>query len=658
MFISLIIVQVALGRDAPNWRLKNACPACLYKVEGEPMLDIPFMSTMDGNNSLSRFELRERDQIDADGTTVPGALKERLDGRMAPGDYYLPRSEVDKWAKDSIDDLMKGFEADVDDEEDGCAERWQNMKEEVTVHAWGMYDETGIFPALCRHGFVLIVVDMVKGGELSKYGFAVTNHLMRVLGEIAVGYDIGCKFGKMVKLHPRLKKLAATTISEPCHNRRCQLVNLTTYVKGVGLEPLEGCDRFHRQQAITTYMKHTDAFDTYQNLSLLLCNRYRRALAIKSTLQVLEGTMRELGVNTQLEFEQWLEKEKAHLRTLSKEWLQKTLEMEYYQKLVNLQDVEYAAQATRRVETQHRHMQELQVNTLAAVHDLELRLGVESRWVEGDERWVAAAAMVRRRRYQRALDNLGGLIIARVFELGNAICRRLLCKHIAKALQARSKAVKTAITSYNAAAEAMTPQMPTLDWEQVVEYAFLSDFDLLREGRDDIREEPWALPAGRAAMDQHFKLLRADEEIQRLNVEIRRFVTYIYDEDEFLGRESQRLQEEGELALAHQVVLLRSERSRFMPLHTSRLAELSKLRGFTGSIALGVSLCRERHVPVTREAVMRAVSPHARVPLPGADEEHDEGNDDGDDDEDGNLATAFTNIVCISSDENVAAADL
>jgi hypothetical protein len=46
-----------------------------------------------------------------------------------------------------------------------------------------------------------------------------------------------------------------------------------------------------------------------------------------------------------------------------------------------------------------------------------------------------------------------------------------LRKHIAKALQARSKAVKTAIMSYNAAAEAMTPQMLTLDWEQVVEYA-------------------------------------------------------------------------------------------------------------------------------------------------------------------------------------------
>jgi hypothetical protein len=53
--------------------------------------------------------------------------------------------------------------------------------------------------------------------------------------------------------------------------------------------------------------------------------------------------MRELSVNTRLEFEQWLEKEKVHLRTLSKEPLQETLEMEYYQKLVNLQDVEYVS---------------------------------------------------------------------------------------------------------------------------------------------------------------------------------------------------------------------------------------------------------------------------------------------------------------------------
>jgi hypothetical protein len=166
-------VQVALGRDAPNWRLKNACAPCMYKLEGETPLEIPFMCTFDGNNSLSRFETREREEDLVDGTSAPGASKERRDDRVAPGDYYLPRDEVNKWAKEGMDELMKTFSPDVedDDEQDGCAERWQNMKEDVTSRAYGLYDETGFFPCLCRHGFVLVVVDMVKSGELFALSF-------------------------------------------------------------------------------------------------------------------------------------------------------------------------------------------------------------------------------------------------------------------------------------------------------------------------------------------------------------------------------------------------------------------------------------------------------------------------------------------------------
>ncbi|KAJ6550347.1 hypothetical protein B0H10DRAFT_2242734 [Mycena sp. CBHHK59/15] len=36
-------------------------------------------------------------------------------------------------------------------------------------------------------------------------------------------------------------------------------------------------------------------------------------------------------------------------------------------------------------------------------------------------------------------------------------------------------------------------------------------------------------------MDQHYKLLRADEEIQRLNIEIQRLVTHMRDEEAFLA---------------------------------------------------------------------------------------------------------------------------
>jgi hypothetical protein len=127
-------------------------------------------------------------------------------------------------------------------------------------------------------------------------------HLLRVLGEIAAGYDVGCKMGKMCQCHPVLGKLAADnhlrmlvgSFHGHGHNRFCQTKNLTTYVKGVGLESLEGCEsyfsksnalasttrhasRFHRQQAIVNYMKHTDAFDTYQQLcapSIFLCTSF------------------------------------------------------------------------------------------------------------------------------------------------------------------------------------------------------------------------------------------------------------------------------------------------------------------------------------------------------------------------------------------------
>ncbi|KAJ6448466.1 hypothetical protein C8R45DRAFT_763952, partial [Mycena sanguinolenta] len=128
----------------------------------------------------------------------------------------------------------------------------------------------------------------------------------------------------------------------------------------------------------------------------------------------------------------------------------------------------------------------------------------------------------------------------------------------------------------------MTPPKPTLDWEEVVEYAFLADFDLLREGRRDIRDERWAKPAGRAAMDQHYKLLRAEEEIERLNIEIRRLVTYMRDEEAFLSCEEGRLREDGREGMAVQVGLLRAERGRFTSLHMARLVKLSKEAGFTG----------------------------------------------------------------------------
>jgi hypothetical protein len=39
-------VKAVPHRNTPDWRLKNACPACMYKVEGEPELALPFLQHM------------------------------------------------------------------------------------------------------------------------------------------------------------------------------------------------------------------------------------------------------------------------------------------------------------------------------------------------------------------------------------------------------------------------------------------------------------------------------------------------------------------------------------------------------------------------------------------------------------------------------------
>ena len=47
-----------------------------------------------------------------------------------------------------------------------CADRWNNMKDDVPKQMWVIFDETGVFLALCRHGFALVIADMAQSGEL------------------------------------------------------------------------------------------------------------------------------------------------------------------------------------------------------------------------------------------------------------------------------------------------------------------------------------------------------------------------------------------------------------------------------------------------------------------------------------------------------------
>ncbi|KAJ7192983.1 hypothetical protein GGX14DRAFT_305777, partial [Mycena pura] len=353
-------VKKALGRDTKDWRLKNCCPACTYKLEGEEKLIFDMLCTYDGNDSLKRI-LRKDKGVNEDGVANRGG-SERPDPRTAGagGDYFLTREEVDRWSKERLAEQVKMPRSADPKKDSECRERWKNMSEELTARMWGIFDETGVFLALCRHGFVLLVADMVRSGELAKYGLAISNTMLDAFGpDLGQGYDIGCDFETTIQNSPLGPKAAALNLKMLVgafhghgHNRRCQLDFLTTYVEGLGIEDLEGCERlfsktnalarstryasaFHRKQSIKTYLAHVDTFDTYANLSTFLINNYKQAIAILDTKEALDYAMEQAGVTAET-LASRLEEEREYLDKLSKEPQEETDQMEYYQQLVNL----------------------------------------------------------------------------------------------------------------------------------------------------------------------------------------------------------------------------------------------------------------------------------------------------------------------------------
>ncbi|KAJ7039975.1 hypothetical protein C8F04DRAFT_1208839 [Mycena alexandri] len=508
-------VMRALARDTPNWCLINCCSGCMYKLEGEEELEFSILVTMDGNDSLKCVLRREAKDFDDEGNLIPGESKERFDplAARAGKDYFIPREKVNLWSKDRVDDPHGAAR--------GCEERWKNLADDASKRMWGVYNETGVFICLCRHRFILLVADMVCSGESSKYPLAVVNELMEVFGAaIGAGYDIGCGLASTLWNSPLgakalLKKFTflVSAFHGHTHNRLCQLLYLASYVLGLGLEDLEGCERFfsrsnsmagsvryasvfHRLQTLTSYFKHFNTHETYTNLSKFLVNNYWQALEILEGESALHSAMQAAGIDDVSEFPKRLESEFKFLKSLMADSEEDTLQMEYYQRLVK----DSNASTTVR-----RHAQENFDKAWAEVQETEIRMGVKDRWLDTSPEWAEAAHLVSTKRYRLALLKLECLVVQRMFELTKMNLSQTgykLRKHIAKALQS------------------IVPPGRQLSWSEVIEYAFLADFDLLRKPAELGEVRPWATPVARLLLDKYFKIERAREEIKRCNIEI------------------------------------------------------------------------------------------------------------------------------------------
>jgi hypothetical protein len=216
------------------------------------------------------------------------------------------------------------------------------------------------------------------------------------------------------------------------------------------------------------------------------------------------------------------------------------------------------------------------------------------------------------------------------------------------------------IDRYNAAALALKPPHSVLQWDSVVEYGFLAEFDLLRDTRQDIRTKPWATPEGQFAMDSHFKMLRAHKEINRLNIEIHCFITFLCDEDCFL-REKKDV-EVSDPALAYQVHVYRMEHGRFTAVHLRHLEQISRLSGFSGSLqprsCLTSESPRKPPLPASPAGEIPNLSPDPHAATGNNHSNNDEGEEgkegkEGEDDEDEQiegLCDVLINVLAVSSD--------
>lgn len=90
-------------------------------------------------------------------------------------------------------------------------------------------------------------------------------------------------------------------------------------------------------------------------------------------------------------------------------------------------------------------------------------------------------------------------------------------------------------------------------------------------------------------MDQHFKIVRAREEIERLNIEIRRMITHMRDEEAFLLHAEKNAAVSNPI-LAFHIGTYRLDRTRFFHLHRSNFDKVKSLPGFTGTLLPGTSL--------------------------------------------------------------------
>ena len=166
-------------------------------------------------------------------------------------------------------------------------------------------------------------------------------------------------------------------------------------------------------------------------------------------------------------------------------------------------------------------------------------------------------------------------------------------------------------------------------------------------------------------MDSYFKLLRAEEEIVHLNVEIPHLTTFMCDENTYLCNKEVVIKAT-DPALTHQISVHHMESARFITHHMKVPNKIVALKGYSGGPLLGT---RDMKVPVLVPPVsspvvilvtpVPALVPPVSTSLPvninlthGVKDLEDLEEEEAGDDEEREAMGAYYNIIQMSIDSS------